>query len=75
MSEKLTCDMRADCAAPITHIGEKGYIYCAEHVECRRGIERCRKLRPFELRILKAGKALPSYAPLTKAETLARIAE
>lgn len=27
----LTCDMRADCRKPVTHIDDKGYVYCAEH--------------------------------------------
>lgn len=68
--------MADDCREPITHIGEKGYIYCSCHAARRRasGYERCRKLRPFELRILAAGDPLPSYEPLTKAETHARLA-
>ena len=70
---KPTCDMRHECTAPVTHIGEKGYVYCAEHVQCRRGVERCRRLRAFELRLLESGHALPWYKPRSKDETLARI--
>lgn len=69
----LKCDMDHGCTAPVTHIGEKGWVYCAEHAPCRSGWERCRRLRAFELRLLERGKALPSYAPLSKAETLRRL--
>ncbi len=31
------CEMTKDCANPVTHIGEKGYVYCAEHAQCRQG--------------------------------------
>lgn len=33
------CDMDKGCTNPVTHIGEKGYVYCAAHVERRRHIE------------------------------------
>jgi len=60
---KLSCDMTADCERPITHLDEKGYIYCTPHGESRRGGGiRCRKLRPYELRRLEAGQQVRSYA-------------
>ena len=71
----LTCDMTDKCSNEITHIGEKGYIYCSTHAGPRRVQERCRLLRPFELEILKEGRALPSYEPLSKEATLAAIAK
>lgn len=63
------CDMKNDCTKPVTHIGEKGYVYCAEHVECRSGVERCRKMRGWERARIAAGKPLMSYQPITKAES------
>ena len=48
----LRCDMVAGCENPITHIGEKGYIYCADHVGRRGGVERCRRLTAAEKREL-----------------------
>lgn len=71
MTTRLSCDMQADCHATVTHLDEKGFVYCTEHGITRQNYCYCRKLRPFELRILADGKALPSYAPLSKAETFA----
>jgi hypothetical protein len=61
-----TCDMVKGCTNPVTHIGEKGYVYCAEHVGDRKGVERCRKMRMWELDRVNAGKQLPSYTPRPK---------
>jgi hypothetical protein len=63
---KPECDMVENCPNPITHIGEKGFIYCAEHAPCRNGFERTRRMRPWEIKLLDAGKQLPSYRPLPK---------
>lgn len=60
------CDMYRDCLAPVTHIGEKGYVYCAAHVGCRHGVERCRRMRAWERKLISAGKLLPSYKPIRK---------
>lgn len=57
----LTCDMKRDCTAPITHIDNKGFIYCATHGTDRRDYCPCRKLRPFELRRLARGEVLARY--------------
>ena len=62
------CDWRDDCENPVTHIGSKGYAYCAEHAPNRHGWENVRKMRPWEIRILEAGRPLRSYRPITKAE-------
>lgn len=62
----VTCDMRRECTNPITHIGVKGYAYCTEHAGWRRGVERCRRMRQWEIALLKQGKALPSYEPRPK---------
>lgn len=64
----LQCEQADECRAPVTHIGEKGWIYCGEHAVDRRtyGYERTRKLRKWELDLLRAGKPVPSYAPIPR---------
>jgi hypothetical protein len=66
----ISCEMVAGCTHPVTHIGSKGYVYCAEHGVQRRqsGYERCRKMQPWELELIRAGKSLPSYEPRPKPE-------
>ena len=66
------CEMYDDCQNPVTHIGEKGYVYCAEHVGCRKGWEHCRRMRGWEKARIAAGKPLMSYRPITQAESDAR---
>jgi hypothetical protein len=58
-----SCDMRKDCAEAVTHIGSKGYVYCATHAVQRResGYERTRAMRPWELKLISTGQPLPSY--------------
>ena len=58
---KLACDMSHGCERPVTHIGEKGYVYCATHAPQRRGYERTRKLLVSERKALEAGGTLPSF--------------
>lgn len=71
MTKHLTCDMEKDCPSPVTMIEEKGYCYCSEHGRARRDWgRRCRKLRPWEVRLLQAGGALPSYRPMPKSKVL-----
>jgi hypothetical protein len=65
----MKCDMNSDCDNRVTHIGEKGYVYCAEHAAHRRGVERCRKMRKWELVLIESGKPLPSYRPGRKPKT------
>lgn len=73
----LRCEMRETCERPVTHIGEKGYAYCAECAVYRREghYERTRKLRPWELALLVAGKQIPSYRPARKPATTTTDAE
>lgn len=61
----VTCNMDADCTAPVTHIGSKGYVYCTKHAVYRRSFrtEYTRKMRAWELRWILSGRALPSYTP------------
>ncbi len=46
----MKCDMYRECAAPVTHIGERGFIYRKEHALVRRsgGAERTRAMRAWE---------------------------
>ncbi len=67
---KVKCEMRDTCKNPVTHIGEKGYVYCAAHAPDRRGFERVRKMRTWELRLLQRGEQVPSYKPITQREHL-----
>jgi hypothetical protein len=57
----LTCDMKKECAAPVTHIDQDGFAYCTPHGEQRRMYQPCRKLRPWELRKLQRGEPLAKY--------------
>ena len=65
----LKCDGERDCARPVTHMDEKGFIYCTAHGVRRHqhGI-RCRKLQGWELQRLLAGKTVPSYQPISLKE-------
>lgn len=56
-----TCDMEADCTAPITHLDDKGWVYCTPHGEQRQMSHRCRKLRPHELARINRGDTVRSY--------------
>jgi hypothetical protein len=58
---KVTCDQVASCTAPVTHLDNKGYVYCTAHGLDRRAWRPCRKLRAHELRRLERGEALGRY--------------
>lgn len=60
--------MTKDCTEAVTHIGSKGYVYCAEHAVGRRqsGYERTRAMRAWELKLIAAGQPLPSYKPVSR---------
>jgi hypothetical protein len=53
---KLLCDMAPYCLGEVTHIDEKGYIYCAPHGAQRKSYKRCRKLTKTEMRKLVNGE-------------------
>lgn len=59
----MQCEMKDDCKNDVTHIGEKGWIYCTDHATSRRasGYERTREMRAWERRWIRQGKVLPSY--------------
>lgn len=58
----LRCDMQKDCEGTVTHVDEKGYVYCAVHGPERRqsGI-RCRQLTIGEIAKLDRGEPIPYY--------------
>ena len=57
----LTCDMVDGCTAPVAYIDAKGYVYCEAHGKERQSYQRCRKLRPAELKQLQANEPLTKY--------------
>lgn len=57
----LKCDMEKDCEQTVTHIDNKGYVYCREHGIERKSYRPCRMLKPKELAQLKTGTPLASY--------------
>ena len=63
--KQLQCAMSDSCHSAVTHLGDRGFVYCKTHgVERRRGChESTRRLRVWELNILRAGEPLISYAP------------
>lgn len=61
MSEQLKCEMSDTCNEPVTHIDQSGFIYCTGCGVSRRYWKPCRKLRPYELNRLKAGKQVKKY--------------
>jgi hypothetical protein len=60
--------MTKDCTDAVTHIGSKGYVYCATHAFDRRLSRRecTRRMRGWELKLLADGKQLPSYKPISR---------
>lgn len=63
----VKCDMDRDCKAPVTHIDNKGYSYCAEHAAERKFWKPTRKLRTWELARMMAGKCI-AYKIYSKAQ-------
>ena len=57
----LTCDMKADCQNPVTHIGAKGYLYCTPCASHRHGVERTRALTAREISHLEQGRTLRNF--------------
>lgn len=63
----LTCaNMRytnGTCDCAVTHIGNKGYVYCAICAVIRRqsGYERTRRLTKTEMRLLQSGEPIRKY--------------
>ncbi len=62
---KLRCNMAQTCTSPITHIGEKGWVYCSNCAADRQYWERCRRLRQWEIRRLERGECI-SYKSVSR---------
>lgn len=64
------CAWDVTCVKPVTHIGNKGFIYCTRHAEIRRtlGSERTRALKVWELEHIRNDRPLVSYKPISQAE-------
>ena len=55
-TQVLRCDMDRTCQKPVACVDHRGFIYCDGHgLERKASGERCRKLRPAEIKTLKAG--------------------
>lgn len=58
----LRCEMEKGCKKPVTHIDNKGYIYCTDHAARRKaGGVPTRKLRPAEIKKLEQGGTADHY--------------
>lgn len=59
VAETLKCDMEKDCKEPVTHIDNKGFVYCSKHGERRKaGGVPTRALRPGEVKKLEQGETV-----------------
>ena len=67
--EPIKCDMTAECTHSATYLGVKGYVYCAEHRDYRRGVEATRPLKRWEIERIQSGKTLLGWST-TRAQTL-----
>lgn len=67
----VKCDGHRDCTAPVTHVDNKGWAYCAEHGADRKAWRPTRKLRAWELARLMVGKTI-AYELYSKARFLQR---
>jgi hypothetical protein len=54
----LKCDMNKSCFRVVTHVDEKGFVYCYEHGRDRRAYCRSRLLSGAEIKTLKAGGSI-----------------
>lgn len=58
----LKCEMRKECVQGVTHIDNKGFIYCRFHGQARKESGyRCRMLTGGELKKLNSGQQLAHY--------------
>jgi hypothetical protein len=54
----LKCDMQVACKADVTHVDNKGYVYCACHGKHRALSVPCRALRATEIAKLTNGQTI-----------------
>jgi hypothetical protein len=57
----LTCGMTEDCLSDVTHIDNRGFLYCTFHGLKRRNDTPCRKLWSHELNKLRKGEIIKGY--------------
>jgi hypothetical protein len=50
---KLVCDMEKNCSEPVTHIDNKGFVYCSKHAVRRKASVPTRAIKPAELKKLE----------------------
>jgi hypothetical protein len=55
---ELHCEMVDTCRADVTHVDDKGYVYCKAHGLDRKAYRPCRQLRPAEIRKLINGETI-----------------
>jgi len=54
----ITCDMTVRCRSVVTHIDNKGYVYCTGHGKHRALSVPCRALRPGEFTKIIHGETI-----------------
>lgn len=59
---QLTCDMQESCESEITHVDNKGWLYCDHHGAQRNRSTPCRKLQAGEITRLENGQTI-SWRP------------
>jgi len=59
--KELKCDGVKDCPHRVSHIDEKGFIYCKQCGFARKQSVRCRTMTPRELIQIKSNQPLERY--------------
>lgn len=55
----LQCDGDRGCTECVTHVDDKGWVYCKSHgLRRRRGGTPCRILKPHEIETLRCGRTI-----------------
>lgn len=58
-SHHLHCDMKQSCPDAVSHVDNKGFLYCTKHgVQRRANGTPCRQLRPSEIQKLVRGETI-----------------
>lgn len=59
IAAELHCDMKEGCEEPVTHVDNRGFVYCSQHAERRKsGGTPTRALRPNEIKNLERGETI-----------------
>lgn len=54
----LRCQVTNECTGKVSHIDNKGYVYCESCGLSRRSVRPCRKMRQWEIRLLEQGQCI-----------------